>query len=474
MTSSATATPTSATAATAPELARIPELVARMRRTFAQGATRSIGWRVRVIERIRALLKDREAEALAALRSDLGKPTLEGYASEIGFCIAEIDHTLKHLADWIRPEKVSTPVANFPASSAIRRDPLGVVLVIGPWNYPLQLVIAPLVGAIAAGNCVVVKPSEVAPATSALVARWLSDLAPDHVAVVEGGVMETTALLDQRWDHIFFTGSTTVGRIVMQAAAKHLTPVTLELGGKSPCIVDKDVDVSVAARRILWGKFWNAGQTCIAPDYVLVHEALERPLLDELRGKLLEFYGPDPRRSEDYARIVNERHHRRLVKYLADAEVVVGGQHDEKERYFAPTIVRSPKLDAPLMQEEIFGPILPVIPVTSITAAIDFVNARQKPLALYVFSRDKGATERVLNETSSGGACVNDCLAHYTVPDLPFGGVGESGMGAYHGRTSFEAFSHRKGVLDKGTWLDVKLRYPPYGDNLKWIRRLQG
>ncbi|MBX3471007.1 MAG: aldehyde dehydrogenase family protein [Planctomycetes bacterium] len=471
-------TPTATAAAPAAPAARpepVPAVLERLRATFRAGRTRPLAWRVEQLQRLRTLLREREAEAMAALRADLGKPALEAYGGEIGFVVAEIDHTLAHLHAWARPEKVSTPLANQPACSTIIREPLGVVLIIGPWNYPLQLTLGPLVAALAAGNCAVVKPSEVASHTSALVARWLSDLAPDAVAVVEGGVPETTALLEQRFDHIFFTGSTQVGRVVMQAAAKHLTPVTLELGGKSPCIVDQKVDLSVAARRILWGKFWNAGQTCVAPDYVIVHEAVAGRLVERLRATLTEFYGPDPKASPDYARIINERHHRRLVGMLGQGgQVVVGGEHDEAARYIAPTIVQDPPLDAALMTEEIFGPILPVVTLRGLREAIELVNSRPKPLALYVFSSDRAAQEQVLAETSSGGACVNDTVAHLSVPDLPFGGVGDSGMGAYHGRAGFETFSHRKSVLNKSTWMDVKLRYPPYGDNIKWVRRLIG
>lgn len=466
--STATASPTTTRAEP------ISQLVARLRATFRAGQTRPLAWRLERLQQLRALIKDHEAEALAALRADLGKPTLEAYAGELGFVVAEIDHTIKQLPSWMRAEKVPTPVANFPASSTIMREPLGVVLIIGPWNYPVQLLLGPLVAALAAGNCAVLKPSEIASHSSALLARWMSNFAPDAVAVVEGGVAETTELLDQRFDHVFFTGSTTVGKVVMQAAAKHLTPVTLELGGKSPCFVDQDVDLGVAARRILWGKFWNAGQTCVAPDYLLVHEAIEQPLLERLKATLLEFYGEDPKKSPDYARVVNERHHRRLVGMLGQGEVVVGGQHDEAARYLAPTIVRKVPLDAQVMTEEIFGPILPIVPVRGVREAIDFVNERPKPLALYVFSNDRAHQEQMLAETSSGGACVNDTVAHLSVPELPFGGVGESGMGAYHGRAGFETFSHRKSVMCKSTWIDVKLRYPPYGDNIKWVRRLMG
>jgi aldehyde dehydrogenase (NAD+) len=463
---------TTAAPAAPPRTETVPQLLERLRATFRSGRTRPLEWRLDRLHALRALLKEREAEAFAALRADLGKPALEAYAGEVGFALAELDHTLKHLASWVRPERVPTPIANFKATSTIRRDPLGVVLIIGPWNYPLQLLVGPLVGALAAGNCAVLKPSELAPRTSALVARWFADFAPDAVAVVEGGVPETTTLLEQRWDHIFFTGSTNVGKVVMAAAAKHLTPVTLELGGKSPCIVDEDVDLDVAARRIVWGKFWNAGQTCVAPDHLLVHEAVARPFEERLVATIREFYGEDPQQSPDYARIVSERHHRRLVGMLGQGELVTGGQHDAESRYLAPTLLREPPAEAQVMQEEIFGPILPLLTVRNVGEAIERVNAGPKPLALYVFSNDRGRQEQVLSETSSGGACVNDTIAHLTVPDLPFGGVGDSGMGAYHGRTSFETFSHRKGVMAKSNWPDVKLRYPPYADRIKWVKRL--
>jgi aldehyde dehydrogenase (NAD+) len=343
------------------------------------------------------------------------------------------------------------------------REPLGVVLVIAPWNYPVQLLLSPLIGAIAAGNCAVLKPSEVTPTVSRLLATLVPRyLDPACVALVEGGVDETTALLRERFDHVFYTGNGAVAKVVMRAAAEHLTPVTLELGGKSPCIVDRNVDLEIAARRIVWGKFLNAGQTCIAPDYVLVHESRESELLDAMKRTLRAFYGDDPKKSPDYGRVVNERHHRRLAVLLKDGEVVAGGEADEATRFIAPTILRNVAPDAPIMQVEIFGPILPVLRVASIDEAVAFVNARPKPLALYVFTRDAQVEEDVIARTTSGGACVNAPLWHIANPELPFGGVGPSGMGSYHGRDSFETFSHRKSVVTKSTRVDPKMAYPPY------------
>jgi aldehyde dehydrogenase (NAD+) len=466
---------TSAPAAPATQDLDVPAIQGRLQAAFDTGRTRPLSWRRAQLKRLLGMLTEREDDLLAALKQDLGKSAAEGYGGEVGFLITEIKHTLKHLAKWARPEKVSTPIVNQPGKSYIIREPLGLVLVIAPWNYPLQLLVSPLHGAIAAGNCAVLKPSELAPATSRLCAELLPRyLDPDCFAVVEGAVPETTALLDQPWDHVFFTGSTRVGKVVMAAAARHLTPVTLELGGKSPCIVDRDVDIGVAARRIAWGKWFNAGQTCVAPDYVLVHEERETELLTGLQGALREFYGEDPKASPDFGRIVSEAHHQRLTGFLTDGELVAGGQADAAQRYLAPTILRQVDPEAAVMQDEIFGPILPILTVKSVDEAIGFVRRRPKPLALYVYSSNRANTDRVLEQTSSGGACVNDCVAHLATPDLPFGGVGPSGMGAYHGKFSFETFSHRKSVLDKSTWIDVKLRYPPYAGKLKWFKRLMG
>lgn len=452
-------------------------VISRVRSAFNSGRTRPVEWRKEQLGALDRLLVDSEAELLEALRLDLGKPALEGFITDIAFVRAEIAETLRHLDQWLRPERAKVPVKQKPGTARIHRDPLGAVLIIGPWNYPIQLVLAPLVGAIAGGNTAVIKPSEVSEHSSRVLARLVPRfLDPDAFAVVEGGVTETTALLAEHWDHIFYTGNGTVGRVVMAAAAKHLTPVTLELGGKSPVIIDRSANLDVAARRIVWGKFLNAGQTCIAPDYLLVDRTVEGPLLARMSDAVRSFYGADPRTSSDYGRIINERHFERISK-LVDGEgagdVVFGGARDAASRYFAPTALRGTDATAAIMQEEIFGPVLPTIAVDDLDDALEFVTARDKPLALYVFAEDSGVQQRVLNETSSGGVCVNATLFHITVPGLPFGGVGESGMGAYHGRSGFETFTHRKSVLNRPTKLDPSIAYPPYTSlKAKVLRKL--
>ncbi|WP_369179142.1 aldehyde dehydrogenase family protein [Streptomyces mutabilis] len=427
------------------------DVVARLRATFRTGRTKPVEWRTAQLRRLRALLTENGEDLEAALHADLGKSATEAQRTEIGFTVREIDHTLDHLADWLRPEPVPVPAhLGTDATAWTQYDPLGVVLVIAPWNYPAQLLLAPVVGALAAGNAVVAKPSELAPATSAALARLLPRyLDTDAVAVVEGGVPETTALLAERFDHIFYTGNGTVGRIVMRAAAEHLTPVTLELGGKSPAFVDRDADLDAVAARLAGGKFLNAGQTCVAPDYVLTDPETAAALEPALVRAVEALYGTDPARSTEYARIVNERHFDRLTGLLDSGRVVVGGGSDRSRKYIAPTVLADVAPDAPVMREEIFGPILPIVTVSGLDEAIDFVNDRDKPLALYVFSESDGTRERFAAETSSGGLGHGLPLAHLTVSDLPFGGVGESGMGNYHGRYSIETFSHRKAVLKK-------------------------
>ena len=445
-----------------------------LRAHFQTGATKSLSWRLFQLDALEHFLMEREQDILDALRADLGKPAMEAFGSEIGLPLSELRLVRKKLASWMKPERVRTSLLAMPGRSYIYREPLGVTLIIAPWNYPFQLLVSPLIGAIAAGNCAALKPSEIAPRISALVAKWIPKyLDKNAIRVVEGGVPETTSLLRQHWDHVFYTGNGKVGRIILEAAAQHLTPVTLELGGKSPCIVDESADLDTAAKRIVYGKFFNAGQTCLAPDYILVHEHVHDALVNRLVSTIREFYGDDPRQSPDFGRIVNERHHARLTRLLDGVDVVTGGEIDLSDRYIAPTILRNVNEDDPLMQEEIFGPILPVISVSSIGSAIEFVSRQAKPLALYIFARDQAVQDRILAATSAGGTTTNHIWLHVVVPELPFGGVGESGMGAYHGRQSFETFSHRRSVLKKPALADPPILYPPYNDwKMRWLKRL--
>ncbi|MEU0675865.1 aldehyde dehydrogenase family protein [Streptomyces sp. NPDC006172] len=425
--------------------------VARLRATFRTGRTKPLEWRTGQLRRLREMLTEQGPELAAALHADLGKSRTEAYRTEIDFTVREIDHTLDRLDDWLRPEPAPVPAhLGADATAWTQYDPLGVVLVIAPWNYPAQLLLSPMVGALAAGNAVVAKPSELAPATSAALARLLpAYLDTDAVAVVEGGVPETTALLAERFDHIFYTGNGAVGRVVMRAAAEHLTPVTLELGGKSPVFVDRDTDLTVVADRLARGKFLNAGQTCVAPDYVLTDPETAAALEPALTAAVEAIYGKDPQASEEYGRIVNERHFDRLTTLLDSGRTVVGGGSDRTAKYIAPTVLADVDPESPVMREEIFGPILPILTVSGLDEAIAFINDRDKPLALYVFSESEDTRNRVADETSSGGLGHGLPLAHLTVSDLPFGGVGESGTGNYHGRYSLETFSHRKAVLNK-------------------------
>ncbi len=451
----------------------ISELIAKQRAFFGTGVTLDLGWRGQQLRLLRQAIRKRQKELLAALQTDLGKPAFEAFTSEILVVLEEIDVALRNLRRWARPRKVPTSMAQLGGKATVRPEPLGVVLIIGAWNYPFFLIMAPLVGAIAAGNCAILKPSERAPATSKFLAELCAACFPSGaIAVVEGGIPETQALLAERFDRIFYTGGAQVGRIVMAAAARNLTPVTLELGGKSPAIVDREADLELAAKRIVWGKFFNAGQTCVAPDYVLLEQSIAEDAIAALKRWIHRFYGENPQQSPDYARIVSAERCDRLVGLLAGANVVCGGTCDRDDRYFAPTIVRDVPVDSPLLQEEIFGPILPAIAYGTLAEAIAFVRDRPKPLALYFFSQNPGHQERVLRELSFGNGCINDVLLQTASPHLPFGGVGDSGMGSYRGKAGFDTFSHYKSVLLGSTWLDLALRYPPYRPGLlRWLFR---
>ena len=450
------------------------EVVKAMRAAHEEGLLRDVAARKAQLRQLRRLLVENEERLLGALAADLGKPAIEAYAADVGFTVREITGILDHLDRWVKPRPVHVPMVTRPGKAWIIPEPLGVVLVMAPWNYPIQLLLAPAAAALAAGNPVVLKPSEISGHTATalveLVPRYLDERV---VAVVTGGVEQATALLAERFDHIFYTGNGRVGRVVMTAAAQHLTPVTLELGGKSPAVVAADANLAVAARRIAWAKFLNAGQTCVAPDYVLVDRSVEPRLVELLRNAVADMYGANPQASHDLARIVNDNHFSRLVGLL-DAggygTVACGGGHDRATRYVAPTVLTGVDSGAAVMGEEIFGPILPVLAVDDVDEAIAFINGRDKPLALYVFGGD-AATTKVVERTSAGGVCINHAVLHVALPDLPFGGVGESGMGAYHGQAGFDRFSHLKSVLAKPTRPDPTVLYPPYSRIKRWLIR---
>lgn len=449
------------------------DILESQRNFFNSGETIGLNFRIEQLKKLKKMILTHEKEILQAVYADLRKPDFENQLAETQFVLMEINHTLSHLKYWVKPEYVETPLFHKPGYSFIKAEPLGVSLIIAPWNYPFQLLIAPLVASIAAGNCAILKPSELSPNTSKMIAGLIKQtFDPNYIAVIEGGVNETTELLNLKFDYIFYTGSTSVGKIVMSAAAKHLTPVTLELGGKSPCVVDKNVPLKQTARKIIWGKFLNSGQTCIAPDYVLVDKSIKEKLIEVLKETISEFYGDTVQKSENYARIINERHFNRLMSLMVSGEIVAGGESDKNDLFITPTIIVKPDLKSELMTEEIFGPILPIIEFSDKSEAISFIKARSKPLALYVFSKNNRFIQSVLDQTSSGGVCVNDTLSHITTSSLPFGGVGDSGMGQYHGKKGFDSFSHQKSVLKKSFLMDYSMRYPPYPKLSKFLKRM--
>ena len=436
-----------------------------LRDTFASGTTKSLQWRKAQLQALRQLLLDNEQAIYDALKQDLNKCEFESYVSEYEYVLKDIKLFVKNLKRWSQPRHVGTPLLAQPGSSRIIPEPYGVVLIMGAWNYPLQLVLSPMVVAIAAGNCVVLKPSELAGAASNLIAKLIPKYMDiEAIAVVEGGVAETTELLKQRFDHIMYTGSETVGKIVMRAASEHLTPVTLELGGKSPCIVDDATNLRITADRIVWAKFLNAGQTCIAPDYILVTPKQRPALVEALKASLIKQYGEEPLSSEDYGRIINERHFLRVSGYLngQSNKLIYGGESDPAQRYIAPSLLLNPDLQSPVMTYEIFGPLLPIIEVASMASAIDFINQREKPLALYLFSNNQNMVDRVTTQTSAGTLCINDAVIFMINHHLPFGGVGQSGMGSYHGKWGFDTFSHLKPVMHRSFLFDAPIRYAPF------------
>jgi len=452
----------------------IKKIIREQRDFFASHKTKSLYFRIDALKKLKKIIKSNELQIAEALYKDLKKPEFEAFTAEIGMVYDEINFHLKNLKKWIKPKKVKTHIAFFPAKSLIYPEPFGVVLIISPWNYPFQLLISPLVGAVSAGNCAILKPSEVSPNTSAVIEKIINNnFDSGYIYAFSGGVDVNKALLAEKFDYIFFTGSTNVGKIVMEAASKNLTPVTLELGGKSPCIIDKDANLEISAKRIAWGKYMNAFQTCVAPDYLFIHKNIKDRFIELLKKNIKEFFSDNPRESCDYCKIISERHFDRLIKLTKNGKILEGGETDRKSLYISPTIIDRLKFSDPVMQEEIFGPILPVFEFDALDDAVSYINKNPKPLALYYFSENRKNQEKVLKETSSGGGCINDVVTHVATPYLPFGGVGESGIGIYHGRKSFEAFTHYKSIMKQTTKFDMDVKYPPYNDKkLKFVKMI--
>ena len=452
----------------------IAEILNEQQKFFKTNKTKSIAFRKKSLMLLRDKLEAKEEAICKALFDDFKKPKFESILTETAIVNKELKFTIKNIEKWAKPKKVKPSLLNFPSTDYIYSEPYGNVLIIAPWNYPYQLALAPLVNAIAAGNTVILKPSELTPKTSALIAEIIGEIfEPAHVAVVEGGVEESQQLLAQKWDYIFFTGSVKVGKIVAKAAAEHLTPVTLELGGKNPCIIDETANISLSAKRIVWGKFVNAGQTCIAPDYVLIHKKVKDEFVNCLRKEIGSAYGENPHESPDYARIINSSNYNRLTKMLENESISIGGKTDASTTYIAPTVIDEPNyLESEVMKDEIFGPILPIISYTEEKQVEAIIDNYAKPLSLYIFSNRKKFIKEILNKFSFGGGTVNDTIIHFVNHRLPFGGVGESGIGAYHGRKSFDIFSHKKAIVKRGNWIDPPIRYAPYGNKVDFIKKL--
>lgn len=456
-------------------MSELKVLLNKQRNFFETGRTRELTYRLEQLRTLREAIRKNESGIMEALQKDLNKSACESYITEIGGVLEEIKFTLKHLAAWVRPSKAKTPVTQFPATSYIYTEPYGVALIIAPWNYPFQLALAPLVAALGAGNCALVKPSEYAPHTSAMIAKLLRENFDEAlVAALEGGIEISQALLAEKFDYIFFTGGTAVGKVVMAAAAQHLTPVTLELGGKSPCIIDQTANLDLAAKRIVWGKFLNAGQTCVAPDYLLVQSGVKAKLLAKMQEVMARFYGNDPCDNPEYPRIINVRHFHRLLNLLQGNQVIYGGQSNAQTLQIAPTLLEGVTWESTVMQEEIFGPLLPVLEFGELEEAIAMLKRHPKPLALYLFTTNQKHERAVIQRVSFGGGAINDTIVHLATTYLPFGGVGESGMGGYHGKAGFDTFSHSKSIMKKANWVDIPLRYPPYKDRLALLKRMMG
>lgn len=451
----------------------VKSIVDKQKAFFKSGVTKDVNWRIKQIKKLVDLIAKNEQKICDALKKDLNKADYESLSVEIGPTFADASHILKHIKEWAEPEEVETSLFHLPGNSKIYKEPYGNVLLISPWNYPFLLTMSPLIGAMSAGNCVLVKPSEHSVHTSQVMHELINNnFDVGYIHVVQGDAEITQEILKERWDYIFFTGGTEIGRIIYQQAAKHLTPVTLELGGKSPCVVDKSVNIGLAAKRITWGKTINSGQTCIAPDYVFVHESIKDKFIESLKESIKNSYGDSPMDHPDYCKIINQRQYDRLKSYLKDGQIVSGGGFDDTKQMIEPTIIFNPPKDSKVMTDEIFGPILPIFTYKDIEEPITFINEREKPLASYIFSNSNSLREKFLTSVSSGGACVNDTVLQISSSNMPFGGVGESGIGGYHGKSSFDTFSHRKSVMHRMPhMLDPVLRYAPYSSKKSGIMR---
>lgn len=444
-------------------MTNITECISNQRKYFNSNVTKPVNFRLEKLQKLKSIIIENQPQILVALQKDLKKSEMEALISEINLVVDEIDFAIKHLPDWSKNKKVATSMTLKPSSAQIISEPFGVTLIIAPWNYPFQLAIAPAVGALAAGNTIVLKPSELSSNTEKVLTDLINkNFDPEYFKVLPGGKDVGQALLKEKFDFIFFTGSTQVGKIVMKAAAEHLTPVCLELGGKSPCIVDQSADLEVAARRIVWGKFFNAGQTCIAPDYLYVHESIKVTFLALLKKNIRKFYGENELKSPDFGKVISKEHCDRISKLIDGSKILYGGDRNREEQFISPTLLEVSSWDEKCMQEEIFGPVLPILSYQNIDDVIEIVKSKDKPLALYIFSTTNSRVERVLSELSFGGGCVNDCLVHFSSAELPVGGVGASGMGRYHGKFTFETFTHKKAIVTKSNYFDLDLRYPPY------------
>ncbi len=453
----------------------LKEKINKQREYFSTGETKDINFRIEKLKKLRDVLKSEEEKVFEALKKDLMKSSFESYVTEVAMVYDEINMHIKNIKKWSKKRRVKTPLVQFPAKSFIQLEPYGVVLIIGPFNYPFMLTMDPLIGAIAAGNTAVIKPSESASETSKILKEILEKVFDEKYVLhvnPERGKEVVEELLKEKFDYIFFTGSATVGKIVMKAASQYLTPVTLELGGKSPCIIDKDCKVELAARRIVWGKLMNSGQTCVAPDYLYVHKNIEEEFIKKLEEEIKNQFGDNPLESKDYSKMVNEREFNRVLSYIDKEKLVFGGNYNRKTFQIEPTILKNITWDDQVMEREIFGPIFPILTFENLDEVIRVVNSKDKPLALYYFSEDKNKIEKVLNSTSSGGVTINDTLVHVSSSYLPFGGVGNSGMGEYHGKYSFDLFSNKKGVMNRKTFLDLKIRYAPFQNKLTIVKKI--